>query len=110
MLVVRGVGRNARARSRKYGHRINTNRHGQGEGRKKPPDLRYRGGEGVQLGVDAAGVPYSKTITMVAEHPWQNSVDHCSNEARRCNEREEKVVTRRGGGCIEMEVQGGGED
>lgn len=44
---------------------------------------------------------------MAAKHPWQNSVDHCSNEGRRCNKREEKVVTRRGGGCIEMEVQGG---
>lgn len=63
----------------------------------------------MQLGVDAAGVPYRKTITMVAEHPWQNSVDHCSNEGQQCNEREEKVVTGQGGGCIEMEVQGWGE-
>lgn len=50
----------------------------------------------MQLGVDAAGVPYRKTITMVAEHPWQNSVDHCSNEGQQCNERERKVVTGQG--------------
>lgn len=44
----------------------------------------------MQLGVDAAGVPYRKTITMVAEHPWQDSVDHRSSEGQQCNEREEK--------------------
>lgn len=44
----------------------------------------------MQLGVDAAGVPHRKTITTVAEHPWQDSVDHCSNEEQQCSKEEEK--------------------
>lgn len=64
----------------------------------------------MQLGVDAAGVPYRKTITMVAEHPWQNSVDHCSNEGQQCNKREGKSGDRAGGVSVSRwRCRGGGE-
>lgn len=63
----------------------------------------------MQLGVDAAGVPYRKTITMVAEHPWQTvwtSAAMKGNSATR--EGRKKVVTGRGVAVSRWRCRGGG--